>query len=275
VRIGILGCGPSGLIAAHAAYQYGVEELEILSYPNKSPIYGAQYLHGSIPDLTTVAAVKPDVIRYKMTGAPEAYLRKVYGDAWDGTVSDDLRDQAHLAHDLRAAYNELWGLYKQRITHMPIPGRDDLELRTAAVAYVVSQFDLVINTIPRPAVCIRPDEHRFVSTHIWAMGDSDDQLCPVRGTDGVIEYNGEKEPGWYRLSRIFGHTTLEWPGWVQKPPVPGVVRVSKPLRHNCDCWSDNIVHLGRMGRWQNGYLAHQVYPDTIEQIILFEERNKK
>jgi hypothetical protein len=268
VLVAILGCGPSGLVAAHAAASQGVQA-SLFSRLEKSAIFGAQYLHQPIPDLDTPLAKEHRVIRYQMRGDPEAYLKKVYGRAWDGTVSDDLRDQAHVAWSLRAAYEELWGRYSPRITEAEFAA--DAAQREWLISTIAMNYDLVLNTIPRPALCMRPNEHKFNGTKIWAMGDSPDQTCPVQTQDGVIAYNGDSEPAWYRAARIFDYSTVEWPGHLHKPPVDGVVKVTKPLSHTCDCWTDKVVHLGRMGRWQNGRLVHHVYADTVEQILIAKE----
>lgn len=265
MKIAILGCGPSGLVAAHAASQLiGRNTVQVFSSKAKSPIWGAQYLHQPIPKTFTGHEVEPEIVRYRMVGTPEAYLEKVYGAEWDGTVNDDLRDQAHVAWDLRTLYGELWMRYEQLIIDYRIPS--DVSGITRAISPLLENYDLVINTMPRPSLCLR--RHRFKSTEIWALGETDSEPFPVRCEDNIIEYNGNREPGYYRASRIFGYSTLEWPGWVSKPPLSGVARVRKPLSHDCNCWLDRIVHLGRMGRWQNGRLVHHVFADMMEQLLL-------
>ena len=98
MKIAILGCGPSGLAAAHAALNTVNCSLDIFSKKVKSPMWGAQYLHGPVPG---IPSAEPTLIRYIMRGAPEDYLRKVYADKWDGTINDEMRTQAHLAWDIR------------------------------------------------------------------------------------------------------------------------------------------------------------------------------
>lgn len=264
MRVAILGCGPSGLAAAHSALNNFGGEVAVFSRKVPSPIYGAQYLHGPIPGATDD---DPTLIRYIMDGPPEAYLRKVYGDAWDGTVSDELRTQAHLAWDIRAAYRWMWGKYDGYITHAVVPS--DSEGIASAMNQLHEDFDIVLNTLPRPALCMRRYAHEFKGTRIYAIGDSEDQQAAPRVPEGQILYNGQEAPSWYRASMIHGYATVEWPG-TRKPPVEGIATVSKPLGHTCDCWSREnwLHHLGRMGRWQNGSLVHHVYPDTFEVLTL-------
>lgn len=266
MRIAILGSGPSGLVAAHAAESYGIDRVTIYAPGQKSPVWGAQYLHQPIPGITDSAP--PRVIRYVMKGQPEDYLRKVYGDVWDGHISDDLRDQAHLAWDLRAAYDTLWKVYEPEIqTFVLSSNNPDMNARNVRQLQV--EHDMVVNTIPRDRLCIRRRFHRFNSTEIWAMGDSDKQSIPVDAREGIITYDGTRTD-WYRTARIFGYGTVEWPGSNNRPDIPGVARVPKPVSHSCDCFP-GIVHLGRMGRWDKSILLHNVYADMMEQLMLREE----
>src|SRR5678809_864059 len=61
VRVLILGCGPSGLIAAHAAYNRGADFI-VVSKARKSFMNGAQYLHAPIPG---VSIKEPFLINYE------------------------------------------------------------------------------------------------------------------------------------------------------------------------------------------------------------------
>lgn len=280
MKIAILGCGPSGLVAAHAIVTHfgGDHSVNLFSQKRKSPIHGAQYLHQPIPGVPIEVQAdpnvrgrqlpaRPTVIRYRMVGTPESYLKKVYGAMWDGSISDDLRDQAHIAWDLRGTYDWLWKTYEPGIVDQFFP--DKPEYIAEVMGVLDEQFDLVINTIPRPALCAKRDEHSFKHTEIWAGGDTDGGDSPIPGQDNIITYNGDESPSWYRVSRIYGHTTVEWPGHINRPPFPGTARVRKPLAHNCNCWPE-VEHLGRMGRWQNGRLVHHVYADTVELITIRE-----
>lgn len=268
MKIAILGCGPSGLVAAHAASRLKIDKrVCVFSRKERSPIYGAQYLHQPIPGTMSGHGIDPEIIRYIMQGEPESYLRKVYADAWDGTINDDLRDQAHVAWDLRSTYDELWFRYESLVIDYDIPRRPDgIE---SCLNPLFESFDLVVNTIPRPVLCLQPRQHQFRSVDIWALGEHPANTFPIECQDNIITYNGDSQPTWYRASRIHGYSTVEWPGHINRPPIPGVARVKKPLSHSCDCWTDRpLVHLGRMGRWQNGRLVHHVYADMYEQLLL-------
>lgn len=261
MQIAILGCGPTGLVAAHAAYQAG-HDPAVFSKKRKSFIHGAQYLHAPIEGINPIGS--PMKIRYVMQGEPEGYLKKVYGSKWDGSISDDLRDQEHLAWDIRAAYSWLWMHYSPYIFDQ------EFSADTFGNFYddLIRCFDLVINTIPRSALCVAG--HFFKSTSIWALGDAPEhgQFVPMDCNLGDVIYNGLSEPSWYRLSNIFGYKTVEWPNH-GKPPVEGVSKVEKPISHNCDCWPE-LRHTGRFGAWNKHKMVHNSYDDVKEMIMLKE-----
>lgn len=259
MRIGILGCGPTGLVAAHAAVTAG-HKVYVFSRKQKSFIHGAQYLHEPIPD---VPVIDPMRVRYVIQGDPIAYLKKVYDGGWDGSVSDELRGQEHLGWDMRGTYNWLWMTYQDLVCDV------FFDAPTFAEKYEhLCKLDLVVNTLPRPALCWRG--HQFTGTKIWAMGDAPEEgrFVPMECALGDIIYNGNPETAWARLSNIFGYKTVEWPG-VKKPPLEGIAQVSKPVSHNCDCWP-NLNHIGRYGTWRKGRLVHHAYNDVREMIALKE-----
>lgn len=260
----VLGCGPSGLVAAHAAQQAGCN-VGIYSRKQKSRILGAQFLHQDIPGTNSP---QPHFVQWIHHPAgdgqyrPEDYLRKVYGPMWDGTVSEEMYNAGQQAWDLREVYESLWWRYHNLITDWSYTRAGELA-ELMAVAKERGPH-LVINTLPRKALCQHPDEHAFLSTKIWAMGDDpyNGRSCPINLPDFTIEYNGNTFPSWYRASRIFGYTTMEWPGHMPKPPVAGVVAVTKPVATTCTCWPQ-VAHVGRYGQWRKGVLLHHVYSDTL------------
>lgn len=261
-RVAILGCGPAGLVAAHAVNTCGVRDFGILSYRRPSPLWGAQYLHAPIPGIYL-----PDPIRVKYTlrGESETYRQRVYGREWDGAVSADELDEEHDGWDIRAAYRSLWESYSDFIAAR--------EVRPHDVPGIVESMDLVINTIPLPQLCLAG--HQFKGRAIWAAGDAPEigikipYICPP---DTVI-LNGESRadgPSWYRTSNVFGYKTVEWPGDIPKPPVKTVASVTKPLRTNCDC-HPGMLRAGRYGSWDKGVLVHQVFDWVREAVLKIRE----
>lgn len=257
MSIAVLGCGPAGLMAAHAVAQSGVEPV-IYSRKQKSPLYGAQYLHAPIPGVTD----RDDAVtvEYLTRGTPEDYRRKVYGRTWDGTVSPEDLSEMHTAWDIRSTYEALWDEYSRLVVNVDIdPG---------GVRIILDNPDhsMVVNTIPLVHLCHAG--HTFMSQTVWAAGDAPDLgidigkmfHCPPN----TVICNGEETPSWYRISNIFGHTTVEWPD-NSKPPVSTVSRVLKPTSHDCSCWPQ-LFNVGRYGSWTKGVLSHSAYFKTLERI---------
>lgn len=265
-KVAVLGCGPSGMVAAHAARTAGYEVDIFSKMPRgingtmKSTIYGAQFLHQPIPELECGQGHWVDWIHTKDADKdayyPYHYLRKVYGDAWDGTVSDEMFNRGQQAYDLRGVYDSLWSMYASDV-HV-------LTYTQAMLRALTQNFDEVISTIPRKTICMLPKDHAFQGTVIWAVADNPEAL-PTNFANNTIVYNGEPFPSWYRASKIFGSATVEWPFRVMKPPIQGVARVEKPVGTTCDCWP-NVHKVGRYGLWQKGVLLHQVYDQAMQAL---------
>lgn len=258
MRVAVLGCGPAGLVAAHSAILAGADDVRIFSKKRKSEMFGAQYLHAPIPGATG----KPPVqVQYVMQGSIEGYRRKVYGLKDDVEVSPQTLSEVHDAWDLRDTYNELWDMYSLYVVDVDIQAHDTSFAEKLGC-------DVVISTIPATALCLQDDVHTFGYEEIWAAGDAPERGVfvpfpePPRNT---VICNGEDSPAWYRMSRLFGHTTVEWPGVMGKPPVEDVARVKKPLFTNCDCHPD-VIRVGRYGSWTKGVLVHDVFTQTWEAV---------
>ena len=258
--VAILGCGPAGLLVAHAAVLRGWD-FQIYSRKRKSELFGAQYLHAPIPGMTPNAEF-PGSVRYLMTGTPEQYRAKVYGADWDGNVSPEDYQIDHYAWNIRTTYDKLWNLYFQEIEEKFFKyGKLD--------SWIKRRHDLVISTVPR--TLWREPGDVFESQKVWAMGDAPErgQQCPFSpAQDFTVLCDGTNDVGWYRVSKVFGYTTIEWP-YNRKPDGLPVSLVEKPLRHNSTAASD-IVHLGRYGAWEKGVLTTDVFDQAMK--ILGEDK---
>jgi len=251
-KAAILGCGPAGMFAAHAFNEAGWD-VTIYSRKRPSQMFGAQYLHMPIPGLYE----RRSKIEYKLVGTAEGYAEKVYGGTVPpGQVSPATLEGHHYAWDIRMAYFDAYERYEYQVTDVRITPH-----------WMRSQFGnpsarkywgAIVNTIPAPAIC-DDDRHEFLSQKVWAAGDAPElgRHCPISCPPDTVICNGDPDRAWYRLSNVFGHTTCEWPE-ARKPPV-SVAEVTKPIRHNCTCWGDRIVGLGRYGSWKKGVLSHEAY----------------
>lgn len=252
-NVAILGCGPAGLMVAHAAQLSGWD-FHIFSKKQKSKLFGAQYLHKAIPGLEHGG---PITVKYNLQGTPEMYRHKIYGNTWDGTVSPEDYLEEHSAWDLRAAYEHMWFEYGGEV--------HDIELGTFLFdrSFDAWRADLVISTVPRTVW--DPYEAHFESTKVWAIGDGDYERVHLYRPDPFhIVCDGTKDHKWYRVSNIFGHCTMEWPQWwngpyaTVEPPARGASLIAKPLRYTGNSAPD-FIHLGRFGAWEKGVLTSDVF----------------
>jgi hypothetical protein len=272
-KVAIFGCGPAGLLVAHAAQLCG-HAVTIYSKKQKSPMEGAQYLHVEIPGFKLP---EPEVIRYVLFGSIETYREKVYGSGDpDIIVSPQQYLGEHKCWDLRALYARLWLHWEPSIV--------DIEISKAKIPTIAAGFDWVFSSIPATVLCehyvgeTEESSHTFKYQPVWIDGLwSGPTPAEDRGLWGrsqhVVICNGfavdEERPnmtGWYRSSHIFGHANTEWasPRFVpdQRAQSGRIWRVRKPMTTNCDCWP-YIVRVGRYGKWAKGVLTHHAFDDAM------------
>lgn len=268
----ILGAGPAGLLAAHAAERRGWEVQvitmpDLAGNPKKSELHGCQYLHAYIPNAGIPASGKS--VGYNLVGTSDGYRRKVYGSNWSGEVSPDEYgpERDHQAWDLRKVYDELWSRWEPRINCVNLSP----SLVQAMNGKRSGLTGVIFSTIPADRLCLRPAEHKFLTQDVWAMGSTRDDFAtqrtlPYYAPENTVQCNGSDGTAWYRAATVFGASTIEWPAG-RKPPINGIVPVRKPLSTDCDCHvsaSNRYVRLGRYGKWQKGVLVHTAYEEMMD-----------
>lgn len=246
MRIAILGCGPAGLMAAHAVALYG-HEPRIYSKKMQSSIGGAQYLHKPIPGINKDAPDgKVNFIKY---GNEQIYAEKVYGDKLFKTSWYDYSEGYHSIWNLRSTYEKLWAKYHKFIA--------DVRLDHTSVSELLQNYPLVMNTVPLMQLCA--EDHLFECQDVWIV------YGPAKegGEDRII-YDGTTDFPWYRWSYIFGWRGIEYskPTGANQPST----HVRKPLYHACDC-HPALVKLGRYGSWQKGVLTHHAYEGAVDALL--------
>lgn len=263
LRVVVLGCGPAGLFAAHAATMAG-HSVQILSRARKSHMYGAQYLHAPIPELTDDSP--PFEVEYRLLGTAEQYAAKVYGETPPDFVSPQRLVGKHKAWDIRRAYDRAWNLYEGRIRDCQVNPIVMAELST-------SDYDIVISTIPAQQICFHPERHFFKARKAWAIGDAPDrdQFAPALAGYNTVICNGTDEGSWYRASNILGHRTVEWPEGT-RPPIEGIAEFTKAVGTNCDCWRDNsrpqFWRAGRYGTWMKAMFSHHAFYNMTQALTI-------
>lgn len=268
--IAILGTGPAGLMAAHAASVMGVQ-FSLFGLPDvnrhvvKSTIGGAQFLHRAVPGISYEQ--EPDMmIRYRKRGTSEGYRAKVYGTNEVPFVSfDNVQDGETVpAWSLHAVYENLWNGICGPSGHSVNALRVTPE--TLGEWFERSLWDLVICTIPRPSMCrtyngsMDARAHAFQSQTIHICGED-----MGAGMNEVV-YNGDPEQSWYRTSNMGGIISTEW-GEQAPPSYLKTYPIKKPIWHDCSCWQDEpIVFAGRYGEWRKGVLVHDAFVTAFKAI---------
>ena len=253
----IFGCGPSGLLAAHACSIYGIQPI-IFSLKQKSILGGAQYSHIPIPILNDE---EPEVlIQYEAKGTPEEYRSKVYGDLVIPFVSFPEEGRVAPAWNLRAIYEKLWEQWGDQVIDVnQIDGRLAQRFNASPV------FDLIFNTIPLTVICqstVTGDvHHTFRSQTVRIYNEAIDTNL----ADNTIRYDGTSEHSYYRMSRIFGVGSTEWSVGSPVPPLQGLRTVSKPIGTDCDCYP-NILRIGRFGTWKKGILTSHAFNAVLDTL---------
>jgi hypothetical protein len=255
----ILGCGPAGLFAAHAAECAGFK-VQIASRKRKSEMYGAQYLHNPIPEVSE----KEFTVEYRLEGTPQGYRQKVYGPGYRGTVSPVELGSTHQAWDIREAYDILWDHYVDKIVDTQFNHPE--EVRAFLEAFRVGdKMAHYVSSIPAPLLCTEPG-HGFTAQRVWSVGDAPERgiFSPVVSERNTVTCSGDLLTSWYRKANILGYNTVEWPE-SKRPPIDGVSEVLKPISHNCTCLG--YVHrVGRYGHWTKGVLSDSAFYETYSGL---------
>lgn len=272
LRVAVLGCGPTGLLAAHAVALSG-HEPTIFSNKRKSHLFGSQYLHEPIEGI--IDQDEGVEVHYVTNGTPEEYRRKTHGKWWDGIVAPEDFETEHMAWNIREAYDRLWQKYVKQIHHYIFEEVEDgydqftTLFNEASYDLRLPRFDLVVSTVPR-TLWKMPGE-QFIFSEGWALGDAPEngQFVPYECPENTIICDGTKDISYTRLSRVFGHTTVEWPHHATRPPFEGVSKVTKPLRYipaEVSNPANEMLHVGRYGEWKKGIVVTDAFKDVLKKI---------
>lgn len=269
------------MIAAHACRTNDVE-CEIFSRDAaKSQIHGSQYLHEPVPGLIRQDSGRP--VQYINYGTPEEYRRKTHGKYWDGTINPGDFIQHHTAYNIRDAYNLLWLLYGGLVKPFELIGYQHLSAQIE-----LRNYSMIISTVPRTIWKLNGDQ--FIYSRGWAInGPVADSLTAHMGENTII-CDGRPGIRYNRKSKVFGHSTIEWPDIPEFPLPKGhkPARIIKPLRHMCTHKSGTAITValgadrpmdyeppwiftGRYGKWQKGIVTTDVWHevnDALKEFVL-------
>jgi FAD binding domain len=277
-RVVVLGAGPAGLAAAHAATLAG-RDVTVMAPGDRSPLYGSQYLHAPIPGMTSQPPVR---VTYRLEGGSYAdYQVKAYGRAdasrmVTGSEPEEeiefaaRRTVQRLAWDIRQTYDALWSRYQPVIQRWEYKEYKDLSY----VLHGAGELERVYSTIPLPLLCQYRYTHVFRYGTAWAAGEAPDLgIVFLRADPGAplwypntIAFHAGPDVPYYRTHNVYAHRSIEWPGWQDKPDgYPTASYVKRPLWTNCDCWP-SVVKLGRYGAWNKSQLVNHVFSAVYEDL---------
>lgn len=252
IKVAVLGCGPAGLLAAQGAAEAGAD-VTIFSKKVKSPIFGAQFIHREVPGLR----IKPSDVHMLKRGTAEGYAKKVYGDPEHPTSWDSYEHgQILAAWPMIGVYDRLWRIWRDKIvnTEIDMLAMDRIE---------ADDFDMLISSIPVPAICM-------VGAHTFETNTVQITKGRCASSRHSVIYNGEARFRWFRTSFLFGETGTEYSAHQTKAmagkAVPqGAKEIKKPQQTNCDC-RNQWRRVGRYGKWRRGVLAHDSYFEVRDAL---------
>jgi hypothetical protein len=249
VKVTVIGAGPAGLAAAHAAA--GLDcDVRIYAPRKKTPQRGPIMLHRPIPGINTE---QPNgyVRQMVIGGSILDYRLKLYGDV-NISISGDILDPGFHTWSVQEAYDKMWGMYRDHIISREVlPG----EMRV-----LCSQADLVVNTAPLTRICRFPHIHAFRSVPIALFFRTSYPNQP----ENTVIYNARPDVKWVRSSTIFGHQVTEYKP-EDVPSQPDLV-IKKPLSTDCDC-HPQVLRTGRFGKWHNETWIDHAYYDTRTALV--------
>jgi hypothetical protein len=243
-KVAVLGCGPAGLLAAHAAAQLGWS-VDIFSHKVRSKIHGAQILHEPIAGVTSP---KEDaVVKVFKYGNRAGYALKVYGDPDAPCSWDDYEEGPMPVWSMELCYDRLWEKYEDRITNT--------EINPHLASVIEEDYELTVSSIPLNTLVpegayVWQDVHVYSVAHN-AMGEM------------FIEWSGDPDHQWYRRSGLFGKLDYEF----SYDPAEPSVRVRKPLRSTGTSEQyPQIMRVGRYGEFRKGVLINDAYNNVWEKL---------
>lgn len=246
MKIAVLGCGPSGLMAAHAIARNG-HIPKIYSKKIPTQVTKNMYLQRFLPGLDMMLG--RDEIMYDRRGYKEGYASKVYGSRTAKCSWDDLSFGIKPMWSLGPVYAELWMLYEDHIT--------DVKLEEEDVVEVCQRHPIVFSTLPAPSLCT--NGHKFEEVKISI---AEFKTIHVDKRNRMV-YSGRSQDKWHRFSLINGITAFEYTISEEElrarsPIALNIKKGVKPVGNNCDCWPE-LTRVGRWAQWCRGILNHHPY----------------
>lgn len=262
MKVAVLGSGPSGMFAAHAAVQSGVDEVVIF---DRQPdiarkTSGVFYIHDSCDLLLEGHTINQCVLgalgQSEQTVARK-YGIKVYGKPIEKvSIVDVLKNRSTYGYNSQQAMDRLWDLYKDNIEIQSFENYDEI------ADLLTKGFDKVISTIPAPNLF---PGLIFNFEKAWMRVGK----APIN--ESFIFYSVSPVHKWYRASALFGTFVQEFPWSIPKKEKDGyqifdIMKVIDIDNGGQLPEHPDILFAGRFGAWAKKELTHDVYYKTLEWL---------
>lgn len=257
MKVIVIGCGPAGLAAAHAAVGLGAE-VRVIAPKKMTPQNGPVTIQNPIPG---ISVDHPDgYIRQLVVGGSILdYRLKLYGDV-NVNINGNIMRPGYDAWQVRAAYYKMWDLYSWMV--------EDGMVAPGDIQWLVRDSDLVVCSAPAKSLCYQDCDkllardqecHEFRSVPIALKFSTSYPNQP----ENTVIYNARKDEPWVRSSLIFGVGVTDYK--VEDCPNPDLI-IQKPLGTDCDC-HPKVLRVGRYGKWHNLSWIDSAYSETRESLL--------
>ena len=256
MNVAILGSGMSGLIAAKALVDEGIQTFNIYDrcVSNVSQQKGLHYLHGNCnipldPHRLENLVIKPPDMTVE---ANVQYSQKVWGN--DKVLNNSLVNLP--AETTVYNFREAFGILMTQFEH---------KIRKVNVDKTVSKlfqqdYDLVISTIPLQVLF---PEVTCESETVYVSEGLPDGL---ELKDFSVVYNLDMNVPWYRASKVFGQTYTEFVG-ANPTAIPiKKIKTQTELDVTQLFMESNLLLVGRFAEWNRKRLVHEVY-DIVRKAV--------
>ena len=244
MKIAILGGGMSGMLAAKALWDNGIQDFNILTNSFSEP-KGYMYLHNNCG-----MQLDGRTIKVNQLGEEEAYRKKLgYDTSVDASWKSDLEEYYSYGYNPYQAYEFLLWHFKDKAV--------DSEIRTQDIKRIKGEYDYIISTIPLPI--LYPDAQYYSSEIILEEFDTSKPYQKA-----YVYYDGIEQSDSIRFGIGFwGKGFAEYP---VNQKVDGAVRVIKPIIATNVPKDNQIVLAGRTGQWNKSVLAHNAYYQILDKF---------
>lgn len=260
LRVIVIGAGPSGLAAAHAAIGRGASVIILADKKEKTPQRGPIMLHRPIPGINNEHP-SGYVRQLVIGGSILDYRLQTYGDI-NISINGDVLALGFHTWPVPIAYDAMWQLYNKHIIEKTVYPGD--------IPALIEQCDLVINTAPIKSLCMDPRHHLFKSFPVALIFKYSYPDQP----DNTVIYNARKDVRWVRSSRIFEDEVTEYKiedTYLEEDPVVPDLIIHKPLSTTCDC-HPRMLRTGRFGKWHNETWIDHAYYETLDALVSMEHQ---